>query len=55
MNDDLVARLKKLDIEDMIWFILIGIIILSFYANEIERDYLIFVDKDKKYDIIFVG
>lgn len=34
-------RLKALEIEDFIWIILIGIILLSFYANNIERDFLI--------------
>ena len=34
-------RLKALEIEDFIWIILIGIILLSFYANNIERCFLI--------------
>ena len=41
MDKELLERLKKLDIESIIWLILISIIILSFYANEIERNYLI--------------
>lgn len=34
-------RLKKLDIEEMLWIVLIGLILLSFYANQKEREYLI--------------
>lgn len=39
MNDELEKKLKQLKIEDFIWFIYIGIIILSWYANSLERDY----------------
>ena len=41
MDQDLINRLKTLKIEDFIWIILICIILLSFYANNIERDFLI--------------
>ena len=41
MNEELLERLKLLKKEDIIWTILIGLLILSFYANKIERDFLI--------------
>ena len=37
-------RLKQLTIEDFIWYIYIGIIILSLYSNILERKY--FINKD---------
>ena len=42
--DDLSNKLKQLDIEDFIWIIYIGIIILSFYSNSLERNY--YINKD---------
>lgn len=41
MNAETMDRLKKLDIEEMLWIVLIGLILLSFYANQKEREYLI--------------
>ena len=41
MNAETMNRLKKLDIEEMLWIVLIGLILLSFYANQKEREYLI--------------
>lgn len=40
-DDELNNRLKELKAEDIIWTILIILLLLSFYANHIERDYLI--------------
>lgn len=37
--DELEDKLRELKIEDFIWVIYIGIIILSWYANSLERDY----------------
>lgn len=34
-------RLKKIDIENNIWIIYLGIIFLSFLANSYEKDYFI--------------
>ena len=34
-------KLRELDIEDIIWVIYIGIIILSWYSNSLERKYYI--------------
>ena len=46
MDEDIKKRLKQLDIEDFIWVLYIGIIILSTYSNSIERKY--FICKNKK-------
>lgn len=50
MNYDLFNKLKQLKIENFIWVIYIGIIILSWYSNSLEKKYFIFNDlysKDK--------
>ena len=41
-------RLKKLEIEEVIWLVLIIIILLSFIANIFERDYLIYQNEESK-------
>lgn len=46
MNKELESKLTELKIEDIIWVIYIGIIILSWYANFLERKY--FISKDEK-------
>lgn len=49
MNKDLENKLKTLKIEDFIWILYIGIIILSLYSNTLERKYFVFNDlKSKK-------
>lgn len=40
-DEELKNRLKELKAEDIVWTILIGLLLLSFYANYFERDYLI--------------
>ena len=40
-NEEVKKRLKTLKIEDIIWLIYIGIIIASWYSNNLERDYFI--------------
>ena len=55
MNDEIENRLKEIKIEDFIWIIYIIIIILSFYANSLEKKYFIFKDqiaKEKYREII---
>ena len=50
MTNELNDKLKQLTIEDFIWVVYIGIIILSFYSNSLERKYFISknsIDKDK--------
>lgn len=41
MDYELLNRLKALETEDFIWIVIIGLILLSFYANDIERDFLL--------------
>ncbi len=49
MKKDVEKRLKQINIEDFIWTIYIGIIILSFYSNKVEKKYFIYNNiKDKK-------
>ena len=43
-NEELNEKLKELEIEDFIWFVYIGIIVLSWYSNSLERKY--FVEND---------
>ena len=40
-NKEIEDRLKDIKIENFIWLIYIGIIVLSFYSNELEKDYFI--------------
>ncbi len=47
-NQELYERLKQLKIEDFIWIIYIGIIILSLYSNVLERKYFINNDINSK-------
>ena len=46
INNDLQKRLNELKIEDYIWILYIGIIILSLYSNTLERKY--FLNNDLK-------
>lgn len=41
-------RLKDIKIEEFIWVVYIGIIILSFYSNSLERKYFLFNDLESK-------
>ena len=34
-------KLKEINIEEIIWVIYLGIIILSYYSNNLEKDYFI--------------
>lgn len=57
MNKEIEDRLKQINIENKIWIIYIGIIILSWYSNYLEKKY--FLNNDlasrKKYrDIIIL-
>lgn len=45
MNDnELYEKLKQLRIEEIIWIVYIGIIIMSFYSNYLEKKYFIYND-----------
>lgn len=46
--DTLEKILTKLKIEDFIWVIYIGIIILSWYGNSLERKYFIYNDLESR-------
>ena len=56
MNYNINERLKELNNEDFIWIVYIGIIILSFYSNNLERDYFInnSLKSRKKYQNILI-
>lgn len=41
-------KLKELKAEEIVWIIYIGIIILSFYSNDLERKYFINNDLESK-------
>lgn len=42
--DDKLKKLKEIKVENVIWIIYIGIIILSWYANSKEKKYLLYDD-----------
>ena len=47
-SEELNKKLKQLSTEDFIWLIYIGIIILSWYSNTLERKYFIYNDHQSK-------
>ena len=47
-SDFLDNKLKQLKIEDFIWLIYIGIIFISWCANNLERKYFIYNDIESK-------
>ena len=56
MNEK-VELLKKIDIENFIWIIYLGIIFLCFYGNYYEKNYLIYnnpISKEKYRDITII-
>ena len=48
MDSEIENRIKEIKIEDFIWIIYIGIIMLSFYSNYLEKKYFIFKDQNSK-------
>ena len=48
MDDELIKKLEQLKIEDYIWVIYIGLIIMSWYSNNLERKYFIYNDETSK-------
>ena len=56
MNTELENKLKQIKIEDYIWIIYIGIIIISWYSNYLEKNYYLYNDLDckKKYRITLI-
>mgnify|MGYP004456215661 FL=1 len=55
MNDKL-DRLNDIKIENYIWVIYIGIIVLSWYANSKEKKYILYNDENSKeeYQILMI-
>lgn len=47
-NSDILDRLEDIKIENLVWIVYIGIIILSWTANEVEKKYLLFADQSCK-------
>lgn len=47
-NNELNEKLKQITIEDYIWIIYLGIILLSWYSNSFERKYYINNDLNSK-------
>ena len=47
-NNKIEEKLKQIDIENKIWIIYIGIIILSWYSNSLEKKYFINNDLESK-------
>lgn len=45
MNNEINSRLKDFKIEEFIWIVYMGIIVLSFISNNLERKYFLFNDK----------
>jgi len=41
MNQNIEKRIKQINIEDNIWILYIGIILLSFLSNYYEKDYFL--------------
>ena len=54
--NDIKNKLKQIAIEDKIWIIYLGIIFLSYYSNNLERNYFINSDNisKEKYHTIMI-
>lgn len=48
ISEEIKERLRELKTEDFIWVIYIGIIVLSWIANNLERKYFLFNDLQSK-------
>lgn len=56
-RENLQDRLRELSTEDLIWVIYIGIIILSWFSNSLERDYFVnnnLSSRDKYRNVIII-
>ena len=47
-TEELNKKLKELKIEELIWIVYIGIIVLSFYSNSLEKKYFLTNDLKSK-------
>ena len=56
--NNIEEKLKEIDTENFIWVIYIGIIILSYYSNYLEKNYFLYHDIKSKQEyrniIIFI-
>ena len=50
MDKSRIDKLNDIHTENIVWFIYIGIIVLSYYANSKEVKYLLFDDQNSKRD-----
>lgn len=48
------SKLKELKIEEFVWILYIGIIILSFYSNYLERKYILYKLEDAKINYEYI-
>lgn len=48
MNAEKLDRLKSIKAENFIWIIYIGIIILSWYANSFEKNFILYDDENAR-------
>ena len=48
------SKLKELKIEEFVWILYIGIIILSFYSNYLERKYILYKIEDAKVNYEYI-
>lgn len=48
MNNEEFERLKDIKIENFIWVIYIGIILLSWYSNSLEKNYILYKDEESR-------
>ena len=47
-DNEKIERLKDIKVENIVWFIYIGIIFLSFYANRKKKKYILYNDNIAK-------
>ena len=46
--DEINNKLREIEIEDYIWIVYVGIILLSWYSNSLERKYFLYNDLKSK-------
>lgn len=46
--DDRLKKLNDIKVENIVWIVYIGIIVLSWYANSKEKNYLLYNDQNSK-------
>ena len=48
MNSQLMDKLKELKFEECVWILYLGIIVLSFYSNSLEKQFFCYQDITSK-------